>query len=61
MYQIYVAICKRGAGFGLHKSTVFYMDLPVLKLVPKSRYRGAESAFYVDARDHVLPPLGVTV
>ena len=29
--QIYVAICRRGRGLGLRKSTVFYMDLPALQ------------------------------
>ena len=28
--QIYIAICRRGRGLGLRKSTVFYMDLPAL-------------------------------
>ena len=29
MYK-FVTICKQKAGLGLRKSTVFYMDLPVL-------------------------------
>ena len=28
--QIYIAICRRGWGLGLRKSTAFYMDLPAL-------------------------------
>ena len=28
--NFYIAICRRGRGLGLHKSTVFYMELPVL-------------------------------
>ena len=28
--KFYIAICRRGRGLGLHKSTVFYMVLPAL-------------------------------
>ena len=30
-----VTICKQRAGLGLPKSTVFYMDMPVLYIAPK--------------------------
>ena len=36
---MYVTICKQRAGLGLRKSTVFYMDLPVLYIAPKLRCR----------------------
>ena len=39
--QIYVTICKRRAGLGLRKSTVFYMDLSA----PKLRNFGTASPF----------------
>ena len=28
--QIYIGICRQGAGLGFRKSTPFYMGLPVL-------------------------------